>query len=946
MTTANNNYTIDKKDTRIFYILMFTILAGFLIATFAVPSERDEESLPENIIYKGTFIWEKSDGTEEEITVPGNYDLPAKETMVITTQLPSDYDASNLAIRSSLQDVRFYIDGMLRCEYDTSSTRIFGKNSASRYIFCPTSSEDAGKEVRIELTTNTKHYSGIVNTVYCGDKIDIWECIFTEYGAATIIALFFLFAGIVTVIFSIALGIVYKTKFDMEYLGWCIVMGSVWMLGESNFRQLLVPNASALASLCFVMIMLCPLPILFYADSIQHGRHRKLYQYIERIALVNLFVCSFLHFTGIADYIETLPVGQIILVLTFVTIFMTFAVDMRKAPSKEEHLVIFGLLVSMISILIETISVYFVVSISGIFIGIGMLILLFVNILRTMKHVHSLENKRQEEEMRRRRQQMEQISLQIIQTLSLAIESKDEYTRGHSHRVAEYSAILAKELDWSQAEILNLKHAAYLHDIGKFSIPDIILNKPTKLTEEEYTIIKNHTIIGAEMLKNITLIDHVVEVARNHHERYDGHGYPDGLKGRAIPLHARIVALADSYDAMRSKRIYRNALPQQTIYEELKQNRGTQFDPELTDIFLRLLDENRMVISNDTPNIDAMQANPEVENEIGKLISDVMTTIKSQEDSDNFDLLTGLPVRNIGEKMTAQFMQEHGGCLAFMDMDNLKQINDIYGHKAGDRALKSLGNLLADYAQNAAVCRLGGDEFLLFMPNVTHESMTRLMEEIFEKFRILKADDIEIRSASISAGLCMCEKGASFEDCYQKADKALYYVKQNGKENFFFYQQLEQEHLTDTATVRDLSLVAKALRESGNYTGALDLDYRDFAKIYEYMNSLGARYRHHCYLVMVTMNTQPNSTMYIEHIEQALECMEQAIRKKIRKVDIYTRYSSLQYLIILSESNEDQIPKIMNRIFIQYYKLYNKHDFTPAYEYIPMVPNEISGEQK
>ena len=240
-----------------------------------------------------------------------------------------------------------------------------------------------------------------------------------------------------------------------------------------------------------------------------------------------------------------------------------------------------------------------------------------------------------------------------------------------------------------------------------------------------------------------------------------------------------------------------------------------------------------MVISNDTPNTDAMQANPEVDNEIGKLISDVMTTIKSQEDSDNFDLLTGLPVRNIGEKMTAQFMQEHGGCLAFMDMDNLKQINDIYGHKAGDRALKSLGNLLADYAQNAAVCRLGGDEFLLFMPNVTHESMTRLMEEIFEKFRILKADDIEIRSASISAGLCMCEKGASFEDCYQKADKALYYVKQNGKENFFFYQQMEQEHLTDTAAVRDLSLVAKSLRESGKYTGALDLDYRDFAKIYE-----------------------------------------------------------------------------------------------------------------
>lgn len=944
--TAQDNYEIDKKRTLPFYILMFAILIGFLIATFAVPSERDKNSLPKNIIYQGTFTWEKSDGTKEIITVPGDYNLPAKETMIITTQLPSDYEESNLAIRSSLQNVRFYIDGILRTEYDTSDTRIFGKNSASRYVFCPTSSEDAGKEVRIELTTNTRHYSGIVNEVYCGDKIEIWEYIFSQYGAATIIAFFFLFAGIVTIIFSVALGIVYKTKFDMEYLGWCMVMGATWMLGESNFRQLLVPNASALASLCFVMIMLCPLPILFYTDSIQHGRHRKLYHYIEIIALINLFVCSFLHFLGIADFIETLPIGQIILIITFVTIFIAFAADMRKASSKEDLLVVFGLLVAMVSILIESISIYFIVSISGIFIGIGMLILLFVNIIRTMKHVRSLEEKRQEEEMNRRKQQMEQMSLQVMQTLSMAIESKDEYTRGHSHRVAEYAAILANELGWNQKEVANLKYAASLHDIGKVGIPDTILNKPTRLTEEEYTIIKNHTVIGAEILKNVTLIDHVVEVARNHHERYDGHGYPDGLKGRAIPLHARIVALADSYDAMRSKRIYCNALPQQTIYEEIKKNRGTKFDPELTDIFLRLLDENRMVIPINVHNMNTSQIIPDVETEIGKFISDVIKNIKSQEDSDNFDFLTGLPVRNIGEKLTAQFMQEHSGCLAFMDMDNLKQINDIYGHKAGDRALKSLGNLLAEYAQNAAVCRLGGDEFLLFIPNITREAMIKQMEEIFAKFRAMKDDDVEIRCASISAGLCICEKGASFEDCYQKADKALYYVKQNGKENFFFYQQMEQEHLTDAGAVRDLSLVAKALRDSGNYTGALDLDYREFAKIYEYINSLGARYHHHCYLVMITMSTQPNSVMYIEHIEQALECMEQAIRQKIRKVDICTRYSSLQYLIILSEPDKEQIPKVMNRIFIQYYKLYNQHDFTPKYEYIPMSESESNTKKK
>lgn len=107
-------------------------------------------------------------------------------------------------------------------------------------------------------------------------------------------------------------------------------------------------------------------------------------------------------------------------------------------------------------------------------------------------------------------------------------------------------------MGWNRSEIVNLRHAAHLHDIGKVGIPDIILNKPSRLTNEEYAVIKEHTVIGAEILKNVSLINHVTEVARSHHERYDGHGYPDGLKGEEIPIHARIVAVADSYDAMNS----------------------------------------------------------------------------------------------------------------------------------------------------------------------------------------------------------------------------------------------------------------------------------------------------------------------------------------------------------------------------------------------------------
>lgn len=253
-------------------------------------------------VYHGSFTWQKSDGSSEKITVPGRYSVSPEDTMIITSTLPEDYDSNTLAVRSSLQSVRFYINGKLRSEYDTKDTRLAGKNSASRYVFCKTSDADAGKELRIELRTNTKQYSGVVNTVYCGDKIDIWEFLFTQYGMETITAFFLLFASVITIIFSIMLGLIYHTKFDMEYLGWCMLMGSIWMLGESKFRQLLVPHSSALATLCFIILMLSPLPVLFYADQVQHRKYRRLYLPIGWLAIFNFIISTILHLTGIADY--------------------------------------------------------------------------------------------------------------------------------------------------------------------------------------------------------------------------------------------------------------------------------------------------------------------------------------------------------------------------------------------------------------------------------------------------------------------------------------------------------------------------------------------------------------------------------------------------------------------------------------------------------------------
>lgn len=710
-------YKTNKNISRLFYILMMIIFVWFIGIQILGPDEQFFDQSGHSIIYNGTFTWKKSDGTKQNISVPGRYKVPAKQTMIITTTLPDDYNENVIAIRSSLQDVRFYIDGKLRKEYNAKSLHRFGKNSASRYIFCNTSSADAGKELRLELTTYTSNYSGVVNTIYCGDQMQIWSYIFNHNFSGTVIGLFIFFASIVTILFSIALGIVYKTKFNMEYLGWCMLMGSVWMIGESKMRQILVPNASGLATSCFIMLMLCPLPISLYVNNLQKGKYKKIFQSICFIALLNFIICTILHLTGVADYIETMPAAHAILIITFLAVILTFWIRYWNHRSRSDCLLFFGLLITMLSVIFEAISVYYKVSVSGVFVGIAILILLFMNVIYTIHIIRDIIKHQQQEELDKRKKNIEEMSLQLMQMLSTTIEAKDEYTKGHSHRVAEYSVLIARELGWNEKELSNLKNAAHLHDIGKIAIPDTILNKPSKLSEEEFSIIKEHTIIGANILKNISLIDHVQEIVRNHHERYDGNGYPDGLKGKEIPLHARIVAVADSYDAMSSQRIYRNQLPPEKIIQELENNKGTQFDPEITDIFLKLLREDRIHVKEDHLSITENTQIPEAEIEMSQFISDIMSTIRTQKAKENLDFLTGLPNRNKGEQAIAQLMKHHSGCLVFMDMDNLKTINDIYGHKAGDRVLKLLGNLLLEYSSECLVCRLGGDEFLLFMPN-------------------------------------------------------------------------------------------------------------------------------------------------------------------------------------------------------------------------------------
>ncbi|MBR5926170.1 MAG: HD domain-containing protein, partial [Firmicutes bacterium] len=194
----------------------------------------------------------------------------------------------------------------------------------------------------------------------------------------------------------------------------------------------------------------------------------------------------------------------------------------------------------------------------------------------------------------KRQLEYKNITVESIQAIARTIDAKDEYTNGHSIRVGAYSKLIAENMGMSQDEVDNIYYIALLHDIGKIAIPDSILNKPGRLNDQEFAVMKSHTTRGANILKGISTIPQIVEGAKSHHERYDGKGYPEGLSGENIPFVARIICCADCFDAMASKRVYKEPFSLDVIIGEFRRCSGTQFDPKIAAVVVDLITEGKL----------------------------------------------------------------------------------------------------------------------------------------------------------------------------------------------------------------------------------------------------------------------------------------------------------------------------------------------------------------
>ena len=522
--------------------------------------------------------------------------------------------------------------------------------------------------------------------------------------------------------------------------------------------------------------------------------------------------------------------------------------------------------------------------------------------------------------------EMERITIQAIMTVANTVDAKDDYTKGHSMRVAAYAEMMAQRLGWSEEDVQNTYYVAMLHDVGKIGVPDAVLNKPFKLTDLEFRLIKNHTIMGSEILKDFKMFPNVAVGAKYHHERYDGKGYPEGLKAESIPLIARIIALVDSYDAMTSNRVYRRRLSDDVVMQELERGKGSQWDPDLVDIFLELIKEG------------ALEQQWMHEEDMASPIFDSEKIFGTSMGSESIldaptDYLTGVISKRKGEHEIAAGLRAAGGCLMLIDLDHFKHINQVHGHLAGDYALKMTADVLRDVCGRDIVCRTGGDEFLYFAEGMkSREAAIAKVNEILGAFAA-KQDEADIlKETQLSVGISLSgTDGHEFDELFQRADKALYHVKQNENIRYGFYHSTGLIRTPDQSK-SDLEAVIDMIRKQEEHKGAFQVEYAEFGHIYEFMSRFSERSRQETQILLFTLFSSDGSDIDLERMEVAMQCMEQSICKSLRGVDVGTRYSSSQFLVVLMGTEKENIRVVTDRIIENYFKLFGGKDITLTFD--------------
>lgn len=535
-------------------------------------------------------------------------------------------------------------------------------------------------------------------------------------------------------------------------------------------------------------------------------------------------------------------------------------------------------------------------------------------------------------ELEKKNLQSRQMTMQTIMTIVNTIDAKDEYTKGHSQRVSEYSAALAAELGMSEEDVERVRYIGLLHDIGKIGVPDAILNKPGRLNNTEFSLMKLHTIVGGEILKDINSMDDLDVGAKYHHERYDGKGYPEGLKGGEIPSVARIIGIADAYDAMTSHRIYRKRLSDEAVREEIARCAGTQFDPQFAEAFLRLLDQGALqTISPDVYNAQDGTGDSVGGELLQRILEDAGAYNSTEKRRDG---LTRVFNRIYGEQLLADFLSDGGeGCLLAVDMDALRNVNNLHGFLKGDLYLNTVANVLEQSSVNKILYRSDGDEFICMLCGVTsRDAADREVARIHAHLEREKEEDGELANLSVSVG-GLIVSGGEFdrEEAVSRVERALYFAKQKGGGSTVMYHDLAPD-FQPRLSKSDLDNLLEAIQKQGSYSRAYEVNYPEFSRMFSYLENVMERNNQRMQIIMFTVLAADEESATVEEKMNAMKILEGAVLSSLRKVDVTMQFSSSQRLVVLMNMDRENLQMVVNRILSAFYKRSTDKKFSLSHD--------------
>lgn len=570
-------------------LLAFSLIAITLFFTMlALFSHVDGEA------YYGAFEtflynenWEIQNNNDcHVVNLPIVFEPTEDDLWILTNTLPDQLsDGMELCIRSSHQDIAIYVDGELRSSYQSKNIDKMGDYLPSSYVFAPIKETDSLKDIRIEIGVKEKSK---FNEVIIGYGSNAWFPIMAKHLPLAV-------AGVLLVVFSLVSMIGYlvlrKTltfQKTILYLSLTMFVAGGWILAESRLRQLIFESPSYSSTIAFLYLELIAGFALLYFNEVQKHRYERIYIIAEAIIFGQVLLNLILHLTGIAELYETLVFAHIEIGACFLLYFITFIIDVIKKHNINYRYISKGNLLFAIACTIEFICFFTVdFHVLGLYVSLGLILLFTTTVLQSISDEITRSNQHRIEQTKQ--------TIETMLTIANTIDAKDDYTGGHSVRVAEYARDLAKivqeEYHLSDDDINRVYYISLMHDIGKIGIPDHILKKAGKLTDEEYAIMKSHTTIGSNIFARLNMVEGLQDGIRHHHERFDGNGYPDHLAGEEISLFARILCIADCYDAMTSNRVYRKRLPDDVVKEEFRKNAGTQFDPNLVEAFFQMIEK-------------------------------------------------------------------------------------------------------------------------------------------------------------------------------------------------------------------------------------------------------------------------------------------------------------------------------------------------------------------